>query len=104
MCSRQQVYFKEALAYKITDTKSTRDKDKTSNSVCSNALVMKDSNNTKPGDRLKSSKSNSPVNDFQRKLAATSQVKKCSCENAQLAEGSKGMFFPLCLTLSTFCL
>ena len=99
----QQVYFKEALAYKITDTQLTRDKDKTSNGVCSNALVMKDSNNTKPGDRLKSSKSNSPVMDFQRKPAATSQVKNCSCENAQLAEGLKGMFFPSVLTLGTFC-
>ncbi|KAK4007381.1 hypothetical protein OUZ56_012538 [Daphnia magna] len=85
----QQVYFKEVLAYKETGTKSTRDKDKTSSSVCSNALVLRDSNNTKPGERLKSSMSNSPVMDFQSKPAATSQVKERFSENAQLAEGSK---------------
>ncbi|KAK4013252.1 hypothetical protein OUZ56_025486 [Daphnia magna] len=85
----QQVYFKEALAYKETGTKSTRGKDKTSSSVCSNALVLRDINNTKPGERLKSSMSNSPVMDFQSKPAATSQVKERFSENAQLAEGSK---------------
>lgn len=89
----QQVYFKEALAYKETGTKSTRGKDKTSSSVCSNALVLRDINNTKPGEGLKSSMSNSPVMDFQSKPAATSQVKERFSENAQLAEGSKGMFF-----------
>lgn len=90
----QQVNFKEALAYKKTDTKSTRDKDKTSNSVCSNSLVLRDSNSTKQSDRLKSSMSNSPVMDFQSKPTATSQAKeRSSSENAQLAEGSKGIFY-----------